>query len=31
MRGQLGLTLEKRKRLLPVIVIDHMEEKPLEN
>ncbi len=31
LRGQLGLTLEKRKRMLPVIVIDHMEEKPLEN
>lgn len=28
---QLGLKLEIRKRMLPVIVIDHMEEKPLEN
>lgn len=28
---QLGLRLEKRKRMLPVIVIDHMEEKPTEN
>ncbi len=28
---QLGLKLETRKRLLPVVVIDHMEEKPLEN
>ena len=28
---QLGLKLEMRKRLLPVVVIDHMEEKPLEN
>jgi len=28
---QLGLKLEIRKRLLPVVVIDHMEEKPLEN
>jgi uncharacterized protein (TIGR03435 family) len=28
---QLGLKLEKRKRMLPVIVIDHMEEKPTEN
>jgi uncharacterized protein (TIGR03435 family) len=28
---QLGLKLEKRKRLLPVLVIDHMEEKPTEN
>jgi uncharacterized protein (TIGR03435 family) len=29
--GQLGLKLEKRRRVLPVIVIDHMEEKPTEN
>jgi uncharacterized protein (TIGR03435 family) len=29
--GQLGLKLEKRKRILPVIVIDHIEEKPTEN
>jgi uncharacterized protein (TIGR03435 family) len=28
---QLGLKLELRQRPLPVIVIDHMEEKPLEN
>jgi uncharacterized protein (TIGR03435 family) len=28
---QLGLKLEKRKRMLPVIVVDHMEVKPLEN
>ena len=28
---QLGLRLEKRKRMLPVVVIDHMEEKPAEN
>jgi uncharacterized protein (TIGR03435 family) len=28
---QLGLRLEKRKRLLPVIVIDHMELTPTEN
>ncbi len=28
---QLGLKLEKRKRMLPVVVIDHMEEKALEN
>ncbi len=28
---QLGLKLEKRKRMLPVVVIDHMEEKPAEN
>jgi uncharacterized protein (TIGR03435 family) len=28
---QLGLKLEMRKRLLPVVVIDHMEEKPLGN
>lgn len=28
---QLGLKLEKRQRRLPVIVIDHMEQKPAEN
>jgi uncharacterized protein (TIGR03435 family) len=28
---QLGLKLEKRKRPLPVLVIDHMEEKPTDN
>jgi uncharacterized protein (TIGR03435 family) len=28
---QLGLKLEQRKRMLPVIVIDHMEEKPTGN
>jgi uncharacterized protein (TIGR03435 family) len=28
---QLGLKLEMRKRTLPVIVIDHMEQKPTEN
>lgn len=28
---QLGLKLETRKRPVPMIVIDHMEEKPLEN
>ena len=28
---QLGLKLEKRKRTLPVIVIDHMDDKPIEN
>jgi len=28
---QLGLRLEKRRRLLPVIMIDHMEENPTEN
>jgi uncharacterized protein (TIGR03435 family) len=28
---QLGLRLEKRKRMLPVVVIDHMELKPIEN
>ncbi|HEX4275009.1 MAG TPA: TIGR03435 family protein [Bryobacteraceae bacterium] len=28
---QLGLKLEMRKRMLPVVVIDHMEEKPLGN
>ena len=28
---QLGLKLEMRKRMLPVVVIDHMEEKPAGN
>jgi uncharacterized protein (TIGR03435 family) len=28
---QLGLKLEKEKRPVPVLVIDHMEEKPTEN
>jgi uncharacterized protein (TIGR03435 family) len=28
---QLGLKLETRKRTLPVIVIDHLEQKPTEN
>lgn len=28
---QLGLRLEKRKRILPVLVIDHIEEKPADN
>lgn len=28
---QLGLKLEKRKRMLPVVVIDHMEDRPAEN
>jgi uncharacterized protein (TIGR03435 family) len=28
---QLGLRLEKRKRPLPVLVIDHIEEKPTDN
>ncbi len=28
---QLGLRLEKSKRPEPVLVIDHMEEKPTEN
>jgi uncharacterized protein (TIGR03435 family) len=30
-RRQLGLKLEVRKRRLPVVVIDHIEEKPTEN
>ena len=30
-RKQLGLKLEMRKRMLPVLVIDHIEEKPAEN
>lgn len=28
---QLGLKLEMRKRMLPVLVIDHIEEKPADN
>jgi uncharacterized protein (TIGR03435 family) len=28
---QLGLRLEMRKRMLPVLVIDHMEDKPTDN
>jgi uncharacterized protein (TIGR03435 family) len=28
---QLGLKLEKEKRNMPVIVIDHLEQKPTEN
>jgi uncharacterized protein (TIGR03435 family) len=28
---QLGLKLEQRKRMLPVVVIDHIEEKPIGN
>jgi uncharacterized protein (TIGR03435 family) len=28
---QLGLKLEKQKRSLPVIVIDHLEQKPTDN
>jgi len=28
---QLGLKLELRKRMIPVVVIDHMEDKPSEN
>jgi uncharacterized protein (TIGR03435 family) len=28
---QLGLKLEMRKRMLPVVVIDHIEEKPTDN
>jgi uncharacterized protein (TIGR03435 family) len=31
MEKQLGLKLEKQKRLMPVIVIDHMEQKPTDN
>ena len=30
-KKQLGLRLEMRKRMLPVLVIDHIEEKPAEN
>ena len=28
---QLGLRLEKQKRMLPVVVVDHIEQKPAEN
>ena len=28
---QLGLKLEKQKRSMPVIVVDHIEQKPTEN
>jgi uncharacterized protein (TIGR03435 family) len=28
---QLGLKLEKQRRPVPVLVIDHIEEKPTEN
>jgi uncharacterized protein (TIGR03435 family) len=28
---QLGVKLEQRKRMLPVVVIDHIEEKPTDN
>ena len=28
---QLGLKLEKERRNMPVIVIDHLEQKPTEN
>jgi uncharacterized protein (TIGR03435 family) len=28
---KVGLKLEKRKREMPVIVIDHIEQKPTEN
>ena len=31
MVNQLGLKLEQRKRMLPVVVIDHIEEKPTGN
>jgi uncharacterized protein (TIGR03435 family) len=31
MQKQLGLKLEMGKRPLPVLVIDHAEDKPLEN
>jgi uncharacterized protein (TIGR03435 family) len=31
MEKQLGLKLEKQKRNMPVVVIDHMEQKPTEN
>jgi uncharacterized protein (TIGR03435 family) len=30
-KKQLGLKLEKRQRMLPVLVIDHIEEKPADN
>ena len=28
---QLGLKLEKQKRTMPVVVVDHIEQKPTEN
>jgi uncharacterized protein (TIGR03435 family) len=28
---QLGLKLEMRKRVIPVLVIDHIDEKPADN
>ena len=28
---QLGLKMETHKRMLPVLVIDHLEEKPTDN
>jgi uncharacterized protein (TIGR03435 family) len=28
---QLGLKLEKQQRSMPVIVIDHIEQKPTDN
>jgi uncharacterized protein (TIGR03435 family) len=28
---QLGLKLEKRRRMVPVLVIDHLKEKPADN
>jgi len=28
---QLGLKLEKQKRPMPIIVIDHIEQTPIEN
>jgi uncharacterized protein (TIGR03435 family) len=28
---QLGLKLEKQRRPMPVLVIDHIEERPTEN
>jgi uncharacterized protein (TIGR03435 family) len=31
MEKQLGLKLEQQKRPMPVIVIDHIEQKPTEN
>jgi uncharacterized protein (TIGR03435 family) len=31
MQKQLGLKMELEKRPLPVLVIDHIEEKPAEN
>jgi uncharacterized protein (TIGR03435 family) len=31
MEKQLGLKLEMHKRPMPVIVIDHLEQKPTEN